>query len=91
MPKESKVMKEIHKVREEFYHETRGKNSEDILKLIKEGSRKVIQELGAIESNPKLIQSGKYMTQRSDSTEEIHQVGEREGKYGKRYVKKRHQ
>ena len=91
MPKESKVMKEIHKIREEFYHKTRGKNREYILKLIKEGSRKVIQELDAVESDPKLIQKGRYTIPRLDSIEEIHQVREREGKYGKRYIKKRHQ
>lgn len=91
MPKESKVMKEIHKVREEFYHKTRGKNREDILKLIKEGSRKVIQELDAIESDPKLIQKEKYKIPRSGAIEKIHQVREPKGKYVKRYVKKRHQ
>jgi len=86
--KETKVMKEVHKIREEFYRKTKGKKREYILKLIKEGSRKVIQELDAIESDPKLIQKGKYMIPRLGSIEEIHQVREREGKYGKRYIKK---
>lgn len=88
MPKESKIMKEIHKVREEFYRKTKGKDRQYILKLIKEGSKDVIQELDAIESDSKLIQKGEYVVPRSGSTEEIHQVREREGKYGKRYVKK---
>ena len=39
MTKESKVMKDIHKIREKFYNQTRGKNREDILKLIKKGSK----------------------------------------------------
>ncbi len=81
-------MREIHNVREEFYLKTKGKNREYILKLIREGSRKVIQELDAIKSDPKLIQKGKYMIPRSDSIEEIHQVRERKERYGKNGVKK---
>jgi len=48
-------MKETHRVREEFYRETKGKNCEYILKLIKEGSQKVIQELEIIKPDPQLI------------------------------------
>ncbi len=84
-------MKEIHKIREEFYHKTRGRRREYILKLIKEGSREVIQELDAIESDPKLIQKGKYVIPRSESIEEIHQVRERKKGYGKNGVKKGYQ
>ena len=90
MPKESKLMKEIHKIREEFYHKTREKDRESLLKLIKEESRKVIQELNAVESDPKLIQKGEYVIPRSNPTDVIHQVREREGKYGKRCKGKGH-
>jgi hypothetical protein len=81
-------MKEIHKVREEFYRKTRGKNRDYILKLIKKGSKEVTQELDATESDLKLIQKEKYMIPQLDSVEDIHQVGEREGKYGRRLPKK---
>jgi len=88
MQRESRVMKEIHKVREEFYRKTRGKDREDILRLIKEGSQKVIQELGTVESDPKLIQKEKYVIRGSEPAEAIHQVREREGNYGKRRKEK---
>jgi len=88
MVEESKIMKEIHAVREEFYRKTRGKNREYILRLIKEESRKVIQELDAIESDPKLIQKGKYVIPRSNSVKEIHQVREQKEEYGKNCAKK---
>jgi chaperonin cofactor prefoldin len=84
-------MKEIHKIREEFYRKTRGKDRQYILKLIKEGSKGVLQELDAIKSDPKLIQKGGYVIPRPESTENIRQVREREGKYEKRYIKKKHQ
>jgi hypothetical protein len=86
--KESKVMKEIHKIREEFYHKTKGKDREYVLRLIKEGSRRVIQELDTIESDPKLIQKEKYTIPRLVSIEEIHQVRERKEGYDKKGVKK---
>jgi DNA relaxase NicK len=76
-------MKEIHRIREEFYRETKGKNREYILKLIKEDSQKVIQELENIKPDPKLIVKEKYQIQQSDSIQEIHQIRERDEKYGK--------
>jgi len=81
--KESNIMKEIHRIREEFYRETKGKNREYILKLIKEDSQKVIQELENIKPDPKLIVKEKYQIQQSDSIQEIHQIRERDEKYGK--------
>lgn len=88
MAKESKIMTEIHKVREEFYRRTKGKTREDILKMIREGSNEVVKELDAVESNPELIQEEKYTIPRLDSMERIHQIREQKGKYAKRYVKK---
>jgi len=81
--KESNIMKEIHRIREEFYRETKGKNREYILKLIKEDSQKVIQELENIKPDPKLIVKEKYQIPQSDSMQEIHQIRERDEKYGK--------
>ncbi len=83
MPEESEIMKEIHKVREDFYRKTKGKDRQYILKLIKEGSRKVIQELGAVESDPKMIPKGKCVIPGSEPPETTYQVREREGKYEK--------
>lgn len=91
MAKESKIMNEIHKVREKFYRQTRGKNREYILKLIKEGSDEVIQELDNVKSDPELIQKEKYPILRLDSTEKISQIRERKGEYGKRCAKKGYQ
>jgi hypothetical protein len=54
VPKESKIMREIHKIREEFRHKTMGKDRQSILKLIKEGSKDVIQELDAVASDKKM-------------------------------------
>lgn len=83
MIKESKIMKEIHKIREEFHQQTKGKDPEYILKLIKEGSDKVKQELENIKSDPKLIPARKYRTPRLHSTEEIHHIRERRKRYGR--------
>ena len=52
MIKESKVMKNIHKIREEFSLKTRRKKPEYILKLIKQDSQNVKQELENVISNP---------------------------------------
>lgn len=83
MIKESNIMKEIHRIREEFFRETKGKNREYILKLIKEDSQKVIKELENIKPDPKLIMKEKYQIPQSDSMQEIHQIRERDEKYGK--------
>ncbi|OGP71338.1 MAG: hypothetical protein A2W09_03995 [Deltaproteobacteria bacterium RBG_16_50_11] len=77
-------MQEIHKVRETFYNQTKGKSREDILKLIKEGSEEVKQELEVIEPDPNLIVRKKYSIPPLDSAEEIHLIRERGTKYGKR-------
>lgn len=83
MIKESKAMKEIHKIREAFYKETKGKDNEYVLDRIKEGSKKVQQELEAIQPDPKLIVREKYRIPQSDSMEEIRQIRERSERYGK--------
>lgn len=83
MTKESRIMKDIHKVREKFYNQTKGKSREDILKLIKEGSKGVKEELEDIEAAPNLITRKKYSIPPLDSVEEIHLIRERGGKYGK--------
>ena len=83
MIRESKVMKEIHRVREEFYRETRGKSREYILRRIKEDSQRIKQELESIEPDPKLIVKRRYPISEPDSMREIHQIRERDEKYGK--------
>jgi hypothetical protein len=81
--KESRIMRDIHRLREKFYNQTKGKSREDILKLIKEGSDEVKQELEVIKEDPNLIVKRKYSIPPSDSVEEIHLIRERRAKYGK--------
>jgi hypothetical protein len=76
-------MKDIHKVREKFYNQTKGKNREDILRLIKEGSEEVKQELEVIEAAPNFIIRKKYSIPPVDSVEEVHLIRERGGKYSR--------
>ena len=83
MTKESRIMKDIHKVREKFYNQTKGKSREDILKLIKEGSEEVKQELEVIKAAPNLIVKKKYSIPTLNSVKEIHLIRERGTKYGK--------
>ena len=83
MTKESRIMKDIHKEREKFYNQTKGKSREDILKLIKEGSEWAKQELEVIEPEPNLIVRKKYSIPARESLEEIHLIRERGSKYGK--------
>jgi hypothetical protein len=42
MIEESNIMKEIHKIREAFHRETKGKSKENTLRRIKEDSQKVV-------------------------------------------------
>ena len=88
MAKESKIMADIHKIREEFYNKTRGKNRVDILKMIKEESNEVIKELSVIESNSELINKERYSIPRLASMERIHQIREQKGRYPRRCGKK---
>jgi hypothetical protein len=60
MIEESKAMKEIHKIREAFYLETKGKSREFILKRIKEESRKMVKELAEFSPDRRLVVKGKY-------------------------------
>ena len=87
MTKESRIMQDIHKVRETFYNQTKGKSREDILKLIKEDSEGVKQELEVIEPDPNLIVRKKYSIPALDPMEEIHLIRERGTEYGKRKKK----
>jgi len=81
--KESKTMKDIHRIREEFWRKTRGKSRESIVSLIKEESQKVKQELEKVEPDSRLIIRRRYPVPQADSMEEIHQIRERSEKYGK--------
>ena len=83
MIKESKVMKNIHKIREEFSLKTRRKKPEYILKLIKQDSQKVKQELEKVEPDSRLIIARRYPVPQADSMRELHQIRERSEKYGK--------
>jgi hypothetical protein len=81
--KESKAIKDIHRIREEFWRKTRGKSRESIVSLIKEESQKVKQELENVEPDSQLIIRRRYPIPQADSMEEIHQIRERGEKYGK--------
>jgi hypothetical protein len=76
-------MEEIHKIREEFYQETKGKDPEHVLKLIKEGGAKTMQELKEIKPDPRLIVERKYRPPESDLKEEIRHIRERKRRYGR--------
>ena len=82
MIRESKAMKEIHNIREAFHKETKGRDSEYILNRIKEDSKKMQQELETTQPDPKLFVRERPIKQ-FDSMDEIQQVRERNGKYGK--------
>jgi hypothetical protein len=81
--KESKIMEEIHKIRAEFYRNTRGKSKEYILKQIKEDSEKIKKDLEIVKPDPKLIMKEKYTIPEVNSMEEIHQIRERSERYVK--------
>ena len=76
-------MKDIHRIREEFWRKTRGKNRESIVSLIKEENQKVKQELENVEPDSRLIIRRRYPIPQADSMEEIHQIRERGEKYGR--------
>ncbi len=84
MIEDSKIMKEIHKLRETFYRETKGKSKEYILKRIKEESKKIEIELATIKPDRELMVIGKYPIPVRSSMEEIYQIRERRGKYKKK-------
>ena len=74
-------MREIHKIREAFYRETKGKSKEYTLRRIKEESQKVVKELKAVNPDPSLVAKGKYAIPIRISMEEIYQIREDKGKY----------
>ena len=82
MIEESKVMKEIHKIRSDFYRKTKGKTPAYILKLIKDESLKVKRELERSKPDSRLIVKKKYPIPEPSSMREIHQIREKNGAYG---------
>ena len=85
MIEESSIMRGIHKIREAFYRETKGKSKEYILRRIKEESEKVVKELANISPDPRLAFKEKYSIPVRNARKEISQI--REG--GSRYREKR--
>lgn len=83
MIKESNIMAEIHKIRERFYWKTKDKSDDELLKMIKDQSKKVEEELSKISHNPELIIKKKYKVPEPEAMKEIHQIRERRAKYGK--------
>jgi hypothetical protein len=79
---ESKIMKEIHKIRSDFYRKTKGRSPAYILKIIKEESLKVKQELEGTKPDPRLITEKRYPIPEPISMREIHQIREKGGDYG---------
>jgi hypothetical protein len=82
--KESEIMKDIHRIRGEFYRKTRAKSHEYVLKMIKEESLKVKQELEKTKPDVRLIVQKKYLIPEPISMKEIHQVREKDTEYGER-------
>ena len=84
MIEESNIMREIHKIREAFYRETKGKSKEYILRRIKEDCGKVVEELANIPPDTRLAVGEKYSMAVRNSMREIHQIREGGGGYGKK-------
>jgi hypothetical protein len=84
MIEESNTMKEIHKIREAFYRETKGKSKEYTLRRIKEDSQKVVKELKSVNPDPLLVAKGKYPIPIGISMKEIYQIREEKGHYKKK-------
>jgi len=83
MTEESETMNEIHRIREEFYLETKGKSPEYILKLIKEASGRVKRQLEKINPDPKLLSQKRESIPQSNSQKTIPHIRERKQRYGK--------
>ena len=83
MIKESNIMVEIHKTRERFYQKTKNMSRDKLLKLIKDQSKKVEEELSKISPAPELLIKKKYKVPEPEAMREIHQIRERRAKYGK--------
>ena len=60
MTKKLGIMEELHRIRASFYQKTRDSTHEEILQLIKEGSRKMDNELSKIKPDPALIITEKH-------------------------------
>lgn len=83
MIKESKVMSDLHGIRERFYQKTKKLSHSELLKVIKDQSQKVEKELSEANPNPELIVRKKYKVPEPEAMREIHQIRERRAKYGK--------
>ncbi len=83
MIKESKIMIDLHGIREQFYQKTKNLSHSELLKVIKEQSQKVEKELSEAKPNPELVVRRKYKVPEPKALREIHQIRERRAKYGK--------
>ncbi len=83
MIKESKIMAELHGIRERFYQKTKSLSHSELLKLIKKKSQKVEKELSEAKPNPELVVRKKYKVPVPEAMRQIHQIRERRAKYGK--------
>lgn len=82
MIKESKIMADLHDIREQFYQKTKSLSHSELLKLIKKQSREVEKELSETKPAPELIVRKRYKVE-PVAMKEIHQIRERHAKYGK--------
>jgi hypothetical protein len=83
MIKESNVMADLHRIRERFYQKTKKLSHGELLKLIKSQSKKVEKELSETKPDSELVIRKKYRVPESAAMKEIHQIRERQAKYGK--------
>lgn len=83
MIKESKIMADLHGIRERFYEKTKSLSHSELLKLIKKQSQEVEKELSKTSPNPDLVIRKKYKVPEPEAMREIHQIRERRAKYGK--------
>lgn len=83
MIKESKIMADLHGIRERFYQKTKSLPHSELLKLIRKQSQEVEKELSKTKPNPELIVRKKYKVPEPDAMRQIHQIRERRAKYGK--------
>ncbi|MEW6068478.1 MAG: hypothetical protein AB1610_09335 [Nitrospirota bacterium] len=83
MIKESKIMAELHGIRERFYQKTKSLSHSELVKLIKKQSQEVEKELSEAEPNPEFVVRRKYKVPQPEAMRQIHQIRERRTKYGK--------
>ncbi|MBI5674559.1 MAG: hypothetical protein HZC48_01860 [Nitrospirae bacterium] len=83
MIKDSKIMADLHGIRERFYEKTKKLSHSELLKVIKEQSQKVEKELSAAKPDSELVVRKKYKVPEPEAMREIHQIREQRVKYGK--------